>query len=39
VQRFAQQGTSGITQVAHPIFGKMTTADWDTLMWKHLDHP
>lgn len=22
----------------HPIFGKMTTAEWDVLNWKHLDH-
>lgn len=22
----------------HPIFGKMTTEEWDILNWKHLDH-
>lgn len=22
----------------HPIFGKMSTAEWDALNWKHLDH-
>ena len=38
VQRFAQQGTVALTQEAHPFFGKMNAEEWDTLMWKHLDH-
>lgn len=24
--------------IKHPIFGKMNTAQWDALNWKHLDH-
>ena len=24
--------------IKHPIFGKMSTAQWDALNWKHLDH-
>ena len=38
VQRFAQVGPGGITKDPHPFFGTMTTQEWDTLMWKHLDH-
>jgi len=38
IRRFAQGGPSAITREPHPFFGKMTTQEWDTLMWKHLDH-
>lgn len=38
VRKFAQVGPDGITKDPHPFFGKMTTQEWDTLMWKHLDH-
>lgn len=38
VQRFQQGGPEGLTREAHPFFGKMTAAEWDRLMWKHLDH-
>jgi hypothetical protein len=38
VQRFAQTGPDGITKDPHPFFGKLTTKEWDTLQWKHLDH-
>ena len=38
VRKFAQVGPEGITKEPHPFFGKMTTQEWDTLMWKHLDH-
>lgn len=38
VQRFVQQGTSALSSEPHPFFGKLTTAEWDALMWKHLDH-
>jgi hypothetical protein len=24
--------------IKHPIFGKMSTENWDVLLWKHLDH-
>ena len=38
VLKFAQVGPTGITKDPHPFFGVMTTQEWDTLMWKHLDH-
>jgi hypothetical protein len=34
----AEHGTSHITHKKHPFFGTMTTEEWDTLLWKHLDH-
>lgn len=33
-----RKGPAGLTKNAHPFFGKMTIADWDTLQVKHLDH-
>ena len=38
VQRFAKTGPAGITKNPHPFFGKLTSEEWDTLMYKHLDH-
>ena len=38
VQRFEAKGAAGITSDPHPFFGKLTTAEWDSLQWKHLDH-
>jgi hypothetical protein len=38
VKRFAQEGPSGLSQQPHPFFGKLTSAEWDMLSWKHLDH-
>lgn len=38
VQKFVHVGPGGITKEPHPFFGFMTTQEWDTLMWKHLDH-
>ena len=38
VKRFAQAGPGGITQEAHPFFGKMSPEEWDRLTWNHLDH-
>lgn len=35
--RFAE-GEHSITLTVHPFWGKMTSDDWNTLMWKHLDH-
>ncbi|QBN18305.1 DUF1569 domain-containing protein [Flavobacterium nackdongense] len=35
--RFAQ-GPEAIKITEHPFWGKMTSEDWDKLMWKHLDH-
>lgn len=37
VQEFAK-GTSVITVMYHPFWGKMSFEDWDKLMWRHLDH-
>jgi hypothetical protein len=38
LQRFQQLGPEGLSKEPHPIFGKMTSSEWDTIMWKHLDH-
>jgi Protein of unknown function (DUF1569) len=38
VDRFAAAGPGGCTAHAHSFFGKLTPAEWATLMYKHLDH-
>lgn len=38
VDRFSAAGPSGCTTNAHPFFGRLTPAQWDELMYKHLDH-
>jgi Protein of unknown function (DUF1569) len=38
LRRFSRGGRSGLTKEPHPFFGKLTTEEWDTLQWKHLDH-
>ena len=38
IERFATGGPAGLTRDPHPFFGAMTTAEWEVLMWKHLDH-
>jgi hypothetical protein len=38
LQRFQAGGAAGITKAPHPFFGPLTTAEWETLQWKHLDH-
>lgn len=38
VSKFAQEGEGFIKNKKHPFFGEMTTQEWDTLQWKHLDH-
>lgn len=38
VQRFQQGGPAALAQGPHPFFGVLTTSEWDTLQWKHLDH-
>lgn len=38
LRRFARGGPSLLTQEPHPFFGKLTSHEWDTLQWKHLDH-
>ncbi len=36
VTRFGTTGAS--TRDPHPFFGPLTGAEWDRLLWKHLDH-
>jgi Protein of unknown function (DUF1569) len=36
VKRYGEQGV--VTRDPHPFFGSLTPAEWDRLMWKHLDH-
>jgi len=38
VQRFGQAGPNEISKEPHPFFGQLTSQEWDTLTWKHLDH-
>lgn len=38
VQRFQRAGPNGLTKKPHPFFGPLTSSEWDTLQWKHLDH-
>lgn len=38
VQRFQRAGPNGLTKKPHPFFGALTSSEWDTLQWKHLDH-
>ncbi len=38
IRKFSQVGPAGLSREPHPFFGHMTTQEWDTLMWKHLDH-
>ena len=33
-----QDGTKVIKLERHPFWGKMNPQEWDTLIWKHLDH-
>lgn len=35
--RFAE-GNQSIKLTNHPFWGKMTSEDWNKLMWKHMDH-
>ena len=38
IRQFADKGETVITKETHPFFGELTTAEWDKLNWKHLDH-
>ena len=38
VEDFAAAGPANKLVVQHPFFGPLTAAEWDVLMWKHLDH-
>jgi hypothetical protein len=33
-----EKGHPHITNTKHPFFGEMTKEEWDTLLYKHLDH-
>ena len=37
INRFANEGYT-ITSTVHPFFGKMSSQEWATLAYKHLDH-
>ncbi|MCC7015061.1 MAG: DUF1569 domain-containing protein [Planctomycetes bacterium] len=38
VERFASGGDAALSPHPHPFFGVLTSAEWQALMWKHLDH-
>jgi hypothetical protein len=38
VKKFSHGGPGDITKEPHPFFGKLTSQEWDNLMYKHLDH-
>jgi len=38
LNRFVSGGESGLSQLPHPFFGKLTPTEWGTSLWKHLDH-
>lgn len=38
VARFGAEGPRVLTKEPHPFFGPLTSAEWDLLQWKHLDH-
>lgn len=38
LHRIIKAGPSGITKEPHPFFGKMTSQEWDILLFKHMDH-
>ena len=38
IRRFADGGPAGLTREPHPFFGALTPPEWESLMWKHLDH-
>ena len=38
IDRFAAAGPEGCTKHPHSFFGRLTSEEWATLMYKHLDH-
>jgi hypothetical protein len=38
LRRFGRGGPSALTKEPHPFFGRLSSAQWDVLQWKHLDH-
>lgn len=38
VNKCAESGMTFFTKEPHPFFGKLSDAEWDGLMYRHLDH-
>ena len=38
LHKLADERAYSITKEPHPFFGRLTTEEWDILIWKHLDH-
>ncbi|MCA9322456.1 MAG: DUF1569 domain-containing protein [Planctomycetes bacterium] len=38
LRSLCEGGPAALTKDPHPFFGRLTTAEWDSLMSKHLDH-
>lgn len=38
IDRFRSNGPAAAAAQAHPMFGKMSEAEWGFSQWKHLDH-
>ena len=38
VSKLSRGGPAGLTSEAPPFFGRLTTAEWDALTTRHLDH-
>ena len=38
IEKIQANGAAGLTAQPHPFFGKLSVAQWEALMWKHLDH-
>ena len=38
ISKFSLEGINSIKLKQHPFWGKMSTEDWDALMYKHLNH-
>lgn len=38
LDRLVGGGPSALSKDPHPFFGPLTPAEWDALLWKHLDH-
>lgn len=38
VKRFGAGGAAKLTTKPHPFFGPLSSAEWDLLQWRHIDH-
>ena len=38
LERFGDGGPEVLTKEPHPFFGKLSSAEWDVLQWRHVDH-